>query len=62
MEFRASCSKHYYYIQNRGDKFYVSEAFKGVPTHVRCGKDLTQEEIKQHLEKGVPLLLLTHSK
>jgi hypothetical protein len=33
----------------------VSEAFKGIPSQVRKGKDLSQEEIKQHLEKGKSL-------
>jgi DNA polymerase elongation subunit (family B) len=55
MEFRAFCPKHYYYIQKVGDKYKVSEAFKGIPSHVRQSKDLTQEEIKEHLEKGKSL-------
>jgi hypothetical protein len=55
VEFRAFCPKHYYYIQKKGDKYKVSEAFKGIPSHVRHSKDLTQEEIKQHLEKGKSL-------
>jgi DNA polymerase elongation subunit (family B) len=31
VEFRAYCPKHYYYIQKKGDKYIVSEAFKGIP-------------------------------
>jgi DNA polymerase elongation subunit (family B) len=55
VEFRAFCSKHYYYIQKIGDKYKVSEAFKGIPSHVRSSKDLTQEEIIEHLSKGQSL-------
>jgi hypothetical protein len=55
MEFRAYCPKHYYYIQKKGDKYVVSEAFKGIPSQVRKGKDLTQEEIINHLKKGQSL-------
>jgi hypothetical protein len=40
VEFRAYCPKHYYYIQKVGDKYKVSEAFKGIPSHVRQSKDL----------------------
>jgi hypothetical protein len=55
VEFRAFCPKHYYYIQKIGDKYKVSEAFKGIPSHVRSSKDLTQEEIINHLTKGQSL-------
>jgi hypothetical protein len=55
MEFRAFCPKHYYYIQKVGDKYKVSEAFKGILSHVRQSKDLTQEEIIEHLQKGQSL-------
>jgi hypothetical protein len=55
VEFRAFCPKHYYYIQKIGDKYKVSEAFKGIPSHVRSSKDLTQEEIIEHLQKGQSL-------
>jgi DNA polymerase elongation subunit (family B) len=56
MEFRAFCPKHYYYIQKKDNEYKVSEAFKGIPSHIRRGKDLTQEEIKQHLEKNTSLV------
>jgi hypothetical protein len=55
VEFRAFCPKHYYYIQKVGDKYKVSEAFKGIPSHVRSNKDLTQEEIINHLQYGQSL-------
>jgi DNA polymerase elongation subunit (family B) len=55
VKFRAFCPKHYYYIQKIGDKYKVSEAFKGIPSHVRSSKDLTQEEIINHLTKGQSL-------
>jgi hypothetical protein len=55
MEFRAFCPKHYYYIQKVGDKYKISLAFKCIPSHVRHGKDLTQEEIINHLQKGQSL-------
>jgi DNA polymerase elongation subunit (family B) len=55
VEFRAYCPKHYYYIQKIGDKYKVSEAFKGIPAHVRSGKSLTQQEIIEHLKKGQSL-------
>jgi hypothetical protein len=54
-EFRAYCPKHYYYIQLKGNKYEVSEAFKGVPKNVRKGKELTQDEIIEHLNKNRPL-------
>jgi hypothetical protein len=57
VKFRAYCPKQYYYIQKKGEKYVVSEAFKGIPAHVRKGKDLTQEEIVGHLKKGVSLLI-----
>jgi DNA polymerase elongation subunit (family B) len=59
VEFRAYCPKHYYYIQKNGEKFYVSEAFKGIPSHVRQSKDLTQEEIIEHLKNGQSLPSIT---
>jgi hypothetical protein len=34
-EFRSYCLKHYYYIQKKDNKYVVSEAFKGIPAHVR---------------------------
>jgi hypothetical protein len=33
----------------------ISEAFKGVPKKVRKGKELSQEEIVEHLTKNQPL-------
>jgi hypothetical protein len=54
-EFRAYCPKHYYYIQLKDNKYVVSEAFKGVPKKVRKGKELSQEEIVEHLNKNQPL-------
>jgi hypothetical protein len=55
VEFRAYCLKHYYYIQKVGDKYKVSEAFKGIPSHVRSGKCLTQPEIIEHIKKNQSL-------
>jgi DNA-binding PadR family transcriptional regulator len=55
VEFRAYCSKHYYYIQKIGDKYKISEAFKGIPAHVRSGKCMSQEEIVEHIKKGQSL-------
>jgi hypothetical protein len=51
VEFMTCCPKHYYYIQKIGDKYKVFEVFKGIPSHVRSSKDLTQEEIIEHLSK-----------
>jgi DNA polymerase elongation subunit (family B) len=55
VEFRAYCPKHYYYIQYKDNKYKISEKFKGIPSHLRRGKDLSQEQIKQHLETRTPL-------
>jgi DNA polymerase elongation subunit (family B) len=54
-EFRAYCPKHYYYIQKMDGEYKVSEAFKGIPKHVRRGNTLTQQEIIDHLAKGQSL-------
>jgi hypothetical protein len=54
-EFRAYCPKHYYYIQYRDNKYEISEAFKGVPKNVRKCKELSQDEIVEHLNKNQPL-------
>jgi hypothetical protein len=51
MEFRACCPKHYYYIQLKDGKYKLSEAFKGIPSHVRRSKDLSQQVIIDHLTK-----------
>jgi hypothetical protein len=55
VEFRAYCPKHYYYIQFKDNKYKISEKFKGIPSHLRRGKDLSQEDIKKHLETRTPL-------
>jgi hypothetical protein len=54
LEFRAYSPKHYYFIQNFGGELKVSLTFKGIPSYAR-GKKMSQEEIKQHLEKSVPI-------
>jgi len=54
LEFRAYSPKHYYFIQNLGGKLKVSQAFKGIPSYAR-GKEMSQEEIKKHLEKSEPI-------
>jgi hypothetical protein len=57
IEFRAYCPKQYYYIHKVNGEYKVSETFKGIPKRVRKGKDLTQEEIIEHLSKNQPLSL-----
>ena len=55
IEFKAFCSKNYYYIMKVGDKYVYNMKFKGIPEKCRSGKELTQEEIIKHLESNSTL-------